>query len=214
MNSSLDHFNIIVADGVPIVEAKKVLIMLHGRGASARDILSIAPNFSVKDFAILAPEAANNSWYPHSFLSPPINNEPWLTAALSSLKKLVDGINEKGISSENIYLLGFSQGACLTIEYVARNACKYGGIVVFTGGLIGDKIYTGNYSGNFEGTPIFIGTSDPDMHVPVARVQETTKVLTQMNAVVTEKIYLNMGHTVNQEEIDWANKIVFNQQVK
>src|SRR5678809_576183 len=114
-----------------------------------------------------------------------------------------------GIPSENIYFLGFSQGACLTLEFVARHANKYGGIVAFTGGLIGDKIYNENYAGDFQNTPFFIGTSNPDPHVPVERVYATTNVLKDMNAAVTEKVYDNMGHTINQDEIDNANRIVF-----
>ena len=203
------HFNTIVAAGIPMEQAKKVLIMLHGRGADADDILSLADNFIVKDFALLAPSATNNSWYPQSFLSVPKINEPWLTAALDLLKEIVKEINEKGIASENIYFLGFSQGACLTLEFVARNAKRYGGVVAFTGGLIGDKIYNENYSGDFEGTPIFIGSSDPDMHVPVERVNASSSLLTKMNANVTQKLYLNMGHTINQDEISIANQFVF-----
>lgn len=204
------HFNNIIAEGQPLELAEKVLIMLHGRGADAADILSMAPNFNVKEFTLLAPTATNNTWYPQSFLSPPSLNEPWLSAGLDLLKEMVKEINEKGIAAENIYFLGFSQGACLTLEFVCRNAQKFGGIVAFTGGLIGDKIYTENYSGDFKGTPIFIGSSNPDMHVPVERVKATTSILTTMNAVVTEKIYPNMGHTVNQDEIDTANKLIFN----
>jgi phospholipase/carboxylesterase len=183
--------------------------MVHGRGGSAEDILSLATHLQVNDFALLAPQATNHAWYPYSFLAPPAQNEPWLSSALALLKEVVEDVQSAGIASSNIYLLGFSQGACLTLEFVARNATEYGGVVAFTGGLIGDKIYPENYKGNFNGTPIFIGTSNPDPHVPVERVYATTNILQNMQAAVTEKIYNNMGHTINQDEIEQANKLVF-----
>src|SRR5579859_6528857 len=138
----------------------KALILVHGRGGSAEDILTLADALPVKDFALFAPRAAAHSWYPYSFMMPPQQNEPWLTGALHVLKQLVTDINVQGITNENIYFTGFSQGACLTLEFVARNATRYGGIAAFTGGLIGDRLYTHHYSGDFKSTPIFIGTSD------------------------------------------------------
>jgi phospholipase/carboxylesterase len=204
------HKKNIVKAGQELSTTSKVLILLHGRGGSAEDILSFSSYLNVKDFTLLAPQATNNAWYPLSFLAPPAQNEPWLSSALSLLKELVDDLYAKGIPSENIYFTGFSQGACLTLEFVARNANKYGGVAAFTGGLIGDKIYSENYKGDFAGTPVFIGTSNPDPHVPVERVYATTNILKNMNAVVTEKVYNNMGHTINEDEIENANKIVFN----
>jgi phospholipase/carboxylesterase len=204
------HTKKIIAAGKDLNEDGKVLIMLHGRGGSAEDILSLSSHLEVKDFTLLAPQATNNSWYPYSFLAPPSQNEPWLSSALNLLKELLDELKNKSILIENVYFLGFSQGACLTLEFVTRNAKKYGGVVAFTGGLIGDKIYNENYKGDFQNTPIFIGTSNPDPHVPVERVYATTNILKDMNAAVTEKIYNNMGHTINQDEIGNANKIVFN----
>ena len=195
--------------GKPLSEAKKALIMLHGRGAGAENILSMASHFDVKDFALLAPQATNATWYPYSFMAPVAQNEPWLTSALSLLKELVADVNNQGIALENIYFLGFSQGACLMLEFVARNATKFGGVAAFTGGLIGDKINTENYKGDFAGTPIFIGTSSPDPHVPVERVNATTNILKQMNAAITEKVYANMGHTINEDEISNANNLIF-----
>ena len=203
------HGKNIIVGGKAIEEASKALIMLHGRGANANDILSLADYLNVKDFAILAPEAANNTWYPYSFMAPVSQNEPWLSSSLKLLNDLVNDITTKGFNSENIYFLSFSQGACLTLEFVARNARRYGGIVAFTGGLIGDRVYTENYTGDFNKTPIFIGSSNPDPHVPVQRVNETTKVLQNMNAVVTKKLYNGMAHTISQDEIDMANTIVF-----
>lgn len=206
------HKKNIVGAGKELTKDSKVLIMLHGRGASAEDILSISGYLDVSGFTLLAPQATNGTWYPYSFLAPPKQNEPWLSSALQLLKELVNDVVAKGVPTENIYFLGFSQGACLTLEFVTRNANKYGGAVAFTGGLIGDKIYGENYAGDFQNTPIFIGTSDPDPHVPVERVYATTNILKSMNADVTEKIYSNMGHTINQDEIDNANKLVFNPQ--
>ncbi|SFD76326.1 phospholipase/carboxylesterase [Chitinophaga sp. CF118] len=204
------HTKNIVAAGKEIKAAKKVLIMIHGRGASAEDILSLANYLDVKDFALIAPQANGGTWYPYSFMSAPVQNEPYLSAALSVLKEITADVIAQGIAPENIYFLGFSQGACLTLEFVTRNATKYGGAVAFTGGLIGDKIYPENYTGDFGGTPIFIGTSNPDPHVPVERVLASEMILQQMNAAVTVKVYPNMGHTVSQDEITLANKLVFN----
>lgn len=202
------HTKNIITAGADISAAKKALIMLHGRGAHAQDILSLANYLDVEDFALMAPQATNNTWYPHSFLAPPAQNEPWLSSALNIVKETVTDLNNKGVSSENIYLLGFSQGACLTAEFAARNATKYGGIIAFTGGLIGDKIYPPNYTGNFAGTPVFIGSSNPDFHVPVERVYATANILKDMGATVTEKIYNNMGHTINEDELQHANAIL------
>jgi phospholipase/carboxylesterase len=201
------HTKKIISAGKELTKDGKVLIMLHGRGASAEDILSLSSYLNVKDFTLLAPQATNNTWYPYSFLAPPNQNEPWLSSALDLLKNLIDELKNKSIATENIYFLGFSQGACLALEFVTRHADKYGGVVAFTGGLIGDKINNENYKGDFQNTSVFIGSSNPDAHVPVERVYATTHILKNMNADVIEKIYLNMGHTINQDEIDNANKI-------
>lgn len=205
---NLNKSNILAA-GKSLTETGKVLIMIHGRGGSAEDILTLADYLQVKDYALLAPQADNHSWYPYSFMAPPKQNEPWLSASLNVIKELTTELYSKGITSENIYLLGFSQGACLTLEFAARNAVKYGGIVAFTGGLIGDKIYTEHYKGDFEETPVFIGTSNPDPHVPVERVIASANILKGMNAAVTQKIYDNMSHTISNNEIDNANQLIF-----
>lgn len=199
----------IITDGVPLNNAKKALIMIHGRGAGAHDILSIARHLKVDDFALVAPQAENRTWYPHSFLVPINENEPSFSKSLDDIHQVVVAVQQNGIEKENIYFLGFSQGACLALEFTARNAAKYGGVVAFTGGLIGDKVYEDHYSGNFENTPVFIGTSDPDFHVPVERVNESEALLKKLGANVTKKIYHNMGHTISQDEIDLANELVF-----
>jgi phospholipase/carboxylesterase len=202
------HRKEIVKAGKKLEEANKAIIMIHGRGASADDILGLADHLAVNDFALLAPQATNNTWYPYSFLSPPSANEPWLSSALSLLKEITTDLTSKNIATENIFFLGFSQGACLMLEFITRNATRYGGAVAFTGGLIGDNIYPENYSGNFAGTPVFIGSSDPDPHVPAERVNASATTLQKMNANVTKRIYSNMGHTINQDEINEANKIL------
>lgn len=203
------HTKQVIKAGKQTGEAKKALVMLHGRGGSAEDILGLAQYLPVNDFALFAPQATNNTWYPYSFLAAPKDNEPWLSGALKVVGEVVADIQASGIKTENIYFLGFSQGACLTLEYVTRNADKYGGVVAFTGGLIGDQLYKENYTGDFEGTPVFIGTSDPDPHVPVDRVLASTEILTRMHAEVTQRIYKNMGHTISQDEINQVSELIF-----
>ena len=210
-NSDKLHGKEIVYGGMDMHKAGKALIMIHGRGGSAQDILTLADHLEVKDFALLAPQANGNSWYPYSFMAPPTQNEPWLSSALNILEGLVQDTIAKGIAAENIYFLGFSQGACLTLEFVTRNARRFGGVAAFTGGLIGDRIYPENYKGDFLQTPVFLGTSDPDPHVPVQRVYATTNILKNMHAAITEKIYAHMGHTINQDELEQANRLVFQQ---
>lgn len=202
------HRQNIVTAGRKITEATKVLIMVHGRGGSAEDILSLAGHLSADDFHLVAPQATGHTWYPLSFLAPPAQNEPYLASALDVLTQTVSDIEAAGISKDHIYFLGFSQGACLSLEFVTRNAARYGGVIAFTGGLIGDKIYRNNYQGDFAGTPVFIGTSNPDPHVPVERVYATSNILKEMGAAVTEKVYDNMGHTINQDEISNANSML------
>jgi len=201
------HQKNILTAGKKLEEAGRALIMIHGRGSTAKNILSISSHLSVDGYALIGPQATNNTWYPYSFLEPPAHNEPWLTSAITLLGEIVNDI-AKTVDKRNIYLLGFSQGACLALEFVTRNAERYGGCIAFTGGLIGDKIYTENYKGDFQNTPVFIGTSDPDPHVPVQRVHDTVKILRSMNASVTEKIYERIGHTIVQDEFDHANELL------
>ena len=199
----------ILKAGKPLEAAEKVLIMVHGRGGSAEDILSLAAELNTAAFALIAPQAKGNSWYPQSFLAPRAANEPFLSGSLSFLEDIVQDLEEKGFSKSQIFLLGFSQGACLTLEFAASNAARFGGIVAFTGGLIGDHVDHNDYKGDFDGTPIFIGSSDPDFHVPVNRVKESTILLEGMGAKVTEVIYKNMGHTISRQEIAQVNKLIF-----
>ncbi len=200
----------LIKAGKSFDQAEKVLIMVHGRGGSAEDILGLAEHLNVAEFALLAPQASGNTWYPQSFLAPRASNEPSLSNALNTLRDTVSYLEEAGFSKSQIYFLGFSQGACLTLDFVASNAARYGGVVAFTGGVIGDQVDHRNYHGDFDGTPVFIGSSDPDMHVPVSRVKESTALLEGMGAQVTEIIYENMGHTISHAEITQVNKLIFN----
>lgn len=199
------HTKQVITKGKPLVEATKALILLHGRGGSAADILTLAPYLQVEDFALLAPQATNHTWYPYSFMALQQANEPWLSSALEVVKSVFDDVVAAGIPAEHIYLGGFSQGACLTLEFAARHAQKLGGVIAFSGGLIGETIDRENYRQDFKQTPIFIGCSDVDPHIPKARVAESAVVLKEMNAQVTAKIYPGMGHTIIEDELDFVN---------
>lgn len=203
------HIKNIVTAGKNLKDAEKALIMVHGRGATAEDILQLATYLHVKDYVLLAPEATNHTWYPHSFMAPIQQNEPWLSSGIEILVDLVNTVTAQGIDTERIYLLGFSQGACLTLDFAARNATQFGGIAAFTGGLIGASIERTKYHGDFKKTPVFIGTGNPDPHVPVERVQATTDIFEEMNAVVTEQVYENRPHTISQDEIEQVNSLIF-----
>ncbi|CAN5183671.1 dienelactone hydrolase family protein [soil metagenome] len=200
------HREIIRETGVSWAEAEKALIMIHGRGATAEDIISLKQYLNVNKTRILAPQATNHTWYPYGFMMPLHQNEPWLSSAIDLLDKIVKEVLKKGFSSDQIFILGFSQGACLALEYPTRNARRYGGIISFTGGLIGDKIYHEHYDGDFKGTPVFIGNSDQDPHVPVERSQQSQKIMESMGAKVTLKIYPGMPHTINEDEIQFVNE--------
>lgn len=194
--------------GQPLGTASKVMIMVHGRGASAESILSLADHLEVADFCLAAPNATGGTWYPLSFLAPEEENEPNLSSALEVLEQLLSQVKAAGYDSRQIYFAGFSQGACLTSEFVGRHAQPFGGVFIFTGGVIGDVVERERYQGDFAGTPIFIGTSNPDFHVPVERVMATSNVFRELGAVVVEKIYPNMPHTIIPDEIEEANKIL------
>lgn len=195
--------------GAPLEQANAAMVMLHGRGASAQDILSLAREFGeIKLFAFLAPQAANATWYPYRFLEPTERNEPFLTSALLTVERVVRKIAEANIPHERILLLGFSQGACLALEYAARRAQRYGGIVGLSGGLIGPDGTPRNYAGAFHQTPVFLGCSDTDFHIPRERVVETAEIFSLMGADVTMRLYPNMDHTVNAEEIEFVRGMV------
>lgn len=203
------HQKHIITAGIPVKAAKRAIIFIHGRGASAEDILSLNNHLEINDAALFAPQATNNSWYPYSFMAAVKENQPALDSALSIIKELVSEIESSGISQDQIYFVGFSQGACLTLEYVSRNAGKYGGIVAFTGGLIGKEINMQNYKGNFKQTPVLITTGDPDPHVPVSRVEVTEGIIKKMGASVSVKIYPGRPHTITKTELELAKKLIF-----
>jgi predicted esterase len=194
--------------GESLASARAAMIMLHGRGASATDILSFVEYLPESGFAFLAPQAANHTWYPYSFLAPFAQNEPYLSSALETIEDVLAQVSVAGIPVERVMILGFSQGACLGSEYVARHAKRFGGFVAWTGGVAGPDGTPRDYSGNLAGTPIFLGSSDPDPHVPLARVKLTEDVFTRLGGVVTTRIYPGMPHTVNQDEIDFARDMM------
>ena len=198
----------VIHHGAQLDEAKAVMIMIHGRGASAHDILSLAYEIALPDIAYIAPQAKGNTWYPYSFLSPVEMNEPDLSSGLAVIDSIVESLLQKGFASEQIYLLGFSQGACLSLEYVTRNPRKYGGVLGLSGGLIGEALDQNNYSGNLEGTEVFLGCSDVDPHIPLQRVNETETIYKELNAKVTKRIYKGMPHTVNHDEIEFIKAII------
>lgn len=187
--------------GVPLASARAAMIMVHGRGATAADILSLADELDVPHFAFLAPQAAGNQWYPNSFLAPIASNEPGISSGMAVLAGLLDQIGAAGISPERTMLLGFSQGACLALEFVARHARRYGGVAGLSGGLIGPDGTPRDYTGSLDGTPVFLGCSDVDFHIPKERVLESATVLRRLGGAVTPRLYPNMGHTVNMDEI-------------
>jgi phospholipase/carboxylesterase len=195
----------IISAGLPLDQASKVAILIHGRGASASGILTLRDHLNLDDFALLAPEAAGNSWYPYSFMAPEESNEPAYSLAIQQLRDITDDLYNTGFTSEQIYLIGFSQGACLSLEFSARFAKKYGGVIAFTGGLIGQKIQSEKYSGSFEQTPVFIGSSKQDFHVPLERIKLSAELLVQMTANVKTLIFEDSNHTIRKEETDWVN---------
>ena len=200
----------VVRAGKPLEEADAALIVVHGRGAAAQSMVPLARALDAEHMAILAPQAAHYEWYPQRFTAPKAQNEPYLSSALNMLSQLVREVKDAGISADRLILSGFSQGACLTSEFAAQNPAHYGGLLIFSGGLIGEgtSVSAEAYEGSLSGTPVFIGCSDRDPHIPLTRVQETTQILTSLGAEVTEKIYPNMAHTINEDELVRAREIV------
>jgi predicted esterase len=187
--------------GAPLDQADSVVILIHGRGDSARGILGLAGAFETDGVAYMAPQAANSTWYPQRFLAPLMMNEPWLSSALTAVGDSIEAAHDAGFDDEHIVLGGFSQGACLALEYAARHAHRFGGVFAFSGGLIGPDIERGRYRGSFDGTPVFLGCSDIDFHIPVERVHASTELMRDLGAEAQERIYPGMGHTVNADEV-------------
>ena len=194
--------------GEPLNSAKAAMILVHGRGATAESILSLVPALGIEGFAFLAPQASANTWYPNSFLAPIPSNEPGISSGLRAIGDVLSTVAEAGISRERTLLLGFSQGACLSLEYTARNAGRYGGIACLSGGLIGPDGTPRDYSGSYDGTPAFLGCSDIDGHIPAARVLESADVLKRMGAETVVKLYPGMGHLVNEDEIQHVQALM------
>jgi predicted esterase len=198
----------VFATGRTLDSASGALILLHGRGASAEDILSLSINLDFPQLAYLAPQAEGYTWYPNRFIAPVEQNEPYLSAALSKIDEIVKDIEDHHVPAEKIFIGGFSQGACLASEYVIRNPRRYGGLLVFSGGYIGPLGIQRQPMGDFNAMPAFLGCSDKDPHIPLKRVKETTALLESMGARVTEKIYPHMGHTIIEDEIKLARQII------
>jgi predicted esterase len=198
----------VYAAGTKLDEASAAMILLHGRGATAEDILSLSTHLAHPGLAFLAPQAEEYTWYPNRFIVPLEQNEPYLSSALAVIDGLVKQIEIHGISTERIFLGGFSQGACLACEYVIRHSRRYGGLLVFSGGYIGPLDESRKPEGDLDGTPAFLGCSDPDPHIPLQRVKETTSLLQAMNAQVTERIYPDLGHMLNEDEVDIARNLI------
>lgn len=194
--------------GAPLESAEAALILIHGRGATADDILTLHDLLDAPNLAVFAPQAAGAGWYPQRFIAPIEANEPYLSSALARISELVAHIESHGIAAERIVIGGFSQGACLASEFVIRNPRRWGGLIAFSGGYIGPLDAPRQPQGSLGGTPAFLGCSDVDPHIPLQRVRETTALLQSMGAQVTEKIYRNMGHTIYGDEIDHANDLL------
>jgi len=192
----------VLQHGASLAQARVVSILLHGRGGSPEDMLRLADEWRVSDVAYLAPAASNHTWYPQSFLAPIAQNEPALSSALRVLEGLFESLAVQGINSDRVLIAGFSQGACLGLEYVARHAKRYGGVVGLSGGLIGPPGLVRNDSGSLKGTPVLLGCSDVDPHIPLERVHETAETFRGMGGDVDERIYRGMGHTVNDDELE------------
>lgn len=207
--NTLHHGLPVARYGAKVETASAAMILLHGRGATARDILMLAHEFRAPHVAFLAPQAANATWYPNRFIAPVATNEPWLSSALAVIDGLVAALVSAGIPHERISLLGFSQGGCLATEYAARHPRRYAGVVGLSAGLIENGDQPRSYAGSLDGTPVLLGCSDVDFHIPLVRVERTAQIFAALGAVVDKRIYPGMGHTVNQDEIEAIQGMTF-----
>ncbi len=198
----------VVEAGQPLGEGAAVVVMMHGRNASPASILELVPRLDRPDATYLAPTAANRTWYPNRFLAEIATNEPDLSSALAVMAALVARIEAAGVPKSRVVLLGFSQGACLAAEFAIRHAARFGGVAVLSGGAIGPAGTRWDYPGGFDGTPVFLGCSDVDGHIPEPRVRETADLFAQRGAAVTTRIYPGMGHVVNDDEIAWTQQLI------
>ena len=198
-----------IQTGISLAESKKAIILLHGRGASAESILLLASSLDLADFSIFAPQASQHTWYPFGFMASDQGNLSALNSSLQQVSLLFQFLIENGKAPEQIYVMGFSQGACLSLEFTARNAQKFGGVVAFTGGLIGEKLEEKKYKGDFQGTPILLSSSAHDMHVPAQRIHDSAQLLRKMGAEVSLKFFEDPFHTIRPEELTWVNQTLF-----
>jgi predicted esterase len=198
----------LVSLGPPLGSGRAAMIMVHGRNAEPRNILELAGVLRQPDFTYLAPAAAGRTWYPNSFLAEIASNEPGISSGIEVIRRLVEQVVEAGIPRRRIILLGFSQGGCLASTFAVRHADRFGGVVALSGGLIGPPGTRWEYGGGFDGTPAFFGCSDVDAHVPKARVEESAAVYARMGAAVTTRIYPDMGHTVNEDELEFVRGLM------
>ncbi len=206
--SSIHQNQPVLAAGVPIEQAKAAFVMLHGRGADAQSILTIANDIAHPALAYFAPQASGSEWYPRRFIEPIQTNQPHLDSALQTVDSIVKHVIDAGIDADKIMLLGFSQGACLALEYSVRHARRYGGVFGLSGGLIGDNTTTWEYPGSLDGTPVFLGCDPRDFHIPESRVHESAVIFERFGAQVTKRMYPQMGHTINQDEIEFVKSVV------
>ena len=193
-----------LAAGTPLDEAQAAMVMVHGRGAWAEDILLLTEHFDAQGFTYLAPQAASNTWYPERFIAPRTANEPYLSSGLQAIGDAIARINEAGINTEKIMLLGFSQGACLALEFTARHPQRYGGVFALSGGLIGTDNELTGYEGSLDGAPVFLGCSDVDFHVPLQRVHRSAEIMAELDGDIEKRIYPGMGHTINLDELNFV----------
>ncbi len=198
----------VLAVGPPPAEAPVTVVLLHGRGASAGDILTLVPEVARPELAWLAPQAAAGSWYPNGFLAPLERNQPHLDSALASVDGLLGALAAAGVGAERVVVAGFSQGACLALEYAARHARRFAGVAALTGGLIGPPGTPRDYPGSLAGTPVYLGAGDPDPHVPWQRVEESAEALTAMDAVVTLRRYPGQPHAVGRQQLDELRQLL------
>jgi phospholipase/carboxylesterase len=195
--------------GAPLESARAAMIMVHGRNAGPENILDFVPVLDRPDFAYVAPAAANGTWYPFSFMAPREKNEPGISSGLFVIESLVNDLLTRGFDSRSIMLLGFSQGACLSSEFSIRHPRRYGGVMVLSGGLIGPPATTwDDVTASFDGTPVFLGCSDVDSHIPAERVLESEAVFRRLGATVTRRLYPGMGHTVIVDEIENVQRVM------
>jgi predicted esterase len=198
----------VLTAGAEPAKAKAAVIMIHGRGAGAADIIGLAEIIDRPALAYLAPEAMRRVWYPNPFMMPVADNQPWLTSAIGVIDRLIAEVGAAGVPPERVALLGFSQGACLSLEYAARNPRRYGAVLALSGGLIGERIVAGDYAGSLAGTPVLFGCSDVDPFIPLDRVVESAAVMKALGGAVTERIYPGAPHTIVPDEIDNVRRIL------